>query len=99
MSEVGGDIGISLPNNQCQHRTLHIQKDVLPYELFLLLCPVSAALASIFRMRGNHSPLRGEAADVEGEGFAGEGAEGLRLAFHLRQKIMLSASISKVDTR
>ena len=24
------DIGILLPNNQRQHRTLHIQKDVLP---------------------------------------------------------------------
>ena len=27
------EIGISLPNNQCQHRTLHIRKDVLPYAL------------------------------------------------------------------
>ena len=44
------EIGISLPNNQRQHRTLHIQKDVLPYALCQLLCPVSAALASIFRM-------------------------------------------------
>ena len=26
-------IGILLPNNQRQHRTLHIQKDVLPYAL------------------------------------------------------------------
>ena len=26
------EIGILLPNNQRQHRTLHIQKDVLPYE-------------------------------------------------------------------
>ena len=25
------EIGILLPNNQRQHRTLHIQKDVLPY--------------------------------------------------------------------
>ena len=25
-------IGISVPNNQRQHRTLHIQKDVLPYD-------------------------------------------------------------------
>jgi len=28
-----GWIGILLPNNQRQHRTLHIQKDVLPYAL------------------------------------------------------------------
>ena len=42
-------IGISSPNNQRQHRTLHIQKDVLPYALCYLLCPASAALASIFR--------------------------------------------------
>ena len=28
-----GEIGILLPNNQRQHRTLHIQKDVLPYVL------------------------------------------------------------------
>ena len=39
-------IGILLPNNQHHH----IQKDVLPYALCQLLCPVSAALASIFRM-------------------------------------------------
>ena len=26
-------IGILLPNNQRKHRTLHIQKDVLPYAL------------------------------------------------------------------
>ena len=25
------EIGILFPNNQRQHRTLHIQKDVLPY--------------------------------------------------------------------
>jgi hypothetical protein len=41
-------IGILLPNNQRQHRTLHIQEDVLPYALCWLLCPVSAARASIF---------------------------------------------------
>ena len=41
---------ISLPNNQRHHRTLHIQKDVLPYALSYSLCPVSAALASISRM-------------------------------------------------
>ena len=27
------EIGILLPNNQRQHRTLHIQRDVLPYAL------------------------------------------------------------------
>ena len=27
------EIGNLLPNNQRQHRTLHIQKDVLPYAL------------------------------------------------------------------
>jgi len=31
--EAGRKIGILLPNNQRQHRTLHIQKDVLPYAL------------------------------------------------------------------
>ena len=35
-----------LPKNQGQH----IQEDVLPYALCQLQCPVSAALASIFRM-------------------------------------------------
>jgi len=45
-----GEIVILLPTNQRQHRTLHIQKDVLPYALCQLLCPVPAALASIFRM-------------------------------------------------
>ena len=44
------EIGILLPNNLRQHRTLHIQKDVLPFSLCKLLCPVSADLASIFRM-------------------------------------------------
>ena len=44
------EIGILLPNNRRQHRTLHIQKDVLPYALCSLLCPVPAAVASIFRM-------------------------------------------------
>ena len=27
------EIGVLLPDNQRQHRTLHIQKDVLPYAL------------------------------------------------------------------
>ena len=45
-----GENGILLPNNQRQHRTLHIQKNVLPYALCWLLCPVSAALASFSRM-------------------------------------------------
>ena len=27
------EVDIFLPNNQCQHCTLHIQKDVLPYAL------------------------------------------------------------------
>jgi len=44
------ETGILLPNNQLQHRTLHIQNDVLPYVLCWLLCPVLAALASIFRL-------------------------------------------------
>ena len=44
------EIQMLLPNNQRQHRTLHIQKDVLPYSLCWLLCPFSAALASIFRV-------------------------------------------------
>ena len=50
--EGGGcrDIGISCLNNQRQHCTLHVPQDVLPYALCWLLCPVSAALASIFRM-------------------------------------------------
>ena len=43
-------LGISSPSKLRQHRTLHTQKDVLPYALCQLLCPVSAALASIFRM-------------------------------------------------
>jgi hypothetical protein len=43
-------IGILLPNNQRQRRTSHIQKDVPPYALCLLPCPVSAALARIFQM-------------------------------------------------
>ena len=41
------EIGILFPSNQRQHRTLYIQKNVLPYALCYLLCPVSAALSSI----------------------------------------------------
>jgi len=44
------EIGISLPNHQHQHCTLHVQQDVLPYALGQLLCPASAAGASIFQM-------------------------------------------------
>ena len=47
-----------LPNNQRQHRTLHVQMDVLSYALYRLLCPVSAALASIFRMDSISTPYR-----------------------------------------
>ena len=38
------EIGISLP----VHRTLHIEKVVLPYTLCYLLCPVSAASTLMF---------------------------------------------------
>jgi len=60
------EICVLLPNSKRQHRTLHAQKDELTYALCRrtccpthwasycapcqLLCPVSAALASIFRM-------------------------------------------------
>ena len=43
------EIGTLLPNNQRQHRTLHIHEDVLPYALCWVLHPVSAALASSVR--------------------------------------------------
>ena len=45
--EVKKEVGILLPKNQRQHRTLHIQENVLPYALCCLLCPLSAALASM----------------------------------------------------
>ena len=45
-----GSLISTLPNSQRQHRTLHIQKDVQPYAWCWLLCTVSDALASIFRM-------------------------------------------------
>jgi len=44
------EIDILLPNDQRQHRTLHIQKDVLPDALCQLLCPLSAAPAGILWM-------------------------------------------------
>jgi len=44
------EIGILLPVNQRQHRTLHIQKDVLPCALRSLPWSVSAARASLFWM-------------------------------------------------
>ena len=63
----GMEIGISLRNNQRQYRTLHVQKDVLPYALCWLLCPVSTALASIKRVRSQaFSPTH-----VFGPGLAG----------------------------
>jgi len=43
------EINMLLLNKQRQPRTLHIQGDMLPYVCYLL-CPVSAALASISRM-------------------------------------------------
>ena len=49
-STTGSEIGILVPNNRRQHSPLHTQKDVRPHALWKLLCPVSAALASIFRM-------------------------------------------------
>jgi len=48
--EPAREIGMLLPNNQRQHRTLYNQKDVLPYALCWLRGPVPAALARIFRM-------------------------------------------------
>ena len=50
-----------LPNNQRQHRTLHIQKDALLYALCYSRCPVSADIASVSRMdsistSSNHLP-------------------------------------------
>ena len=57
------EIGIVLPNNQGQHRTLHIQRDVLPHALCCFLWPLSVALARIFRMDSistpRSQPLRG----------------------------------------
>ena len=44
------EMGILLPNNQRQHRTLQIQKDELPYAVCWSLRPESASLASIFQM-------------------------------------------------
>ena len=46
------ELGILLPNNQRQHRTLHTQQDVLPcaMRIVLVTVPVSAILSSIFRM-------------------------------------------------
>jgi len=51
-----GDVGILLPNNQRQHRTLHIQKDVLSYALcWLLLGRVGAQLLELVG-RDGHRP-------------------------------------------
>ena len=47
------EIGISLPINQRQHRTLHIQKDVLPHAVG----SVSAALASMPTLTPSSDPL------------------------------------------
>jgi hypothetical protein len=47
-------IGILLPNNQRQHRTLHIQKDVLPYalrEMSAMLTSWASKSCCIFQTR------------------------------------------------
>ena len=67
------EIGILLPNKQHQHRTFRrmccpthcVQKDVLPCALCWLLCPVSAALASILRMDSISTSYNGES-DFQG---------------------------------
>ena len=74
------EIGVFLPNNQ-RHRTLHIQKDVLPYALCYLLCPVSAALASIFRIdsisTSYHMPSKGAEVTCERENEPPHGPTGI----------------------
>ena len=42
-------IGIFLPNNQRQHRSLHVQEDVLPYALCSLLRPCQPLLRAFSR--------------------------------------------------
>ena len=66
------NIDIQLPNNQRQHRTVNIQKNVLPYALCHLLCPVSAALASIFRLNLISTSFTGAA-------HGGAGTEGTKI--------------------
>ena len=46
------EIGIILPNNQRQHRTMHIQKDVPPYALSYLLCHVPPTQRESLFMEG-----------------------------------------------
>ena len=46
------EIGILLPNNKRQHRTLHIQKDVLPHAL----CSHDLASAKRRKRANNLSP-------------------------------------------
>ena len=73
-SDLGREVGIILPNNQRQHRTLHIQKDELPYALCYLLCPVSAALAHIFRLDSISTSCQAsiQGSEVQGSGFRPE---------------------------
>ena len=54
--------------NKRQHRTFHIQKDVLPYASSSLPCHVSAALACMFRMDSTHLHLTLCPLSVEGSG-------------------------------
>ena len=39
------DMGNLLPSNQRQHRSLHVEKDVLPYALCQLLCPIQKSVS------------------------------------------------------
>jgi len=57
------EIGILLPNNQRQHRTLYIQEDALPYALCYAATLPTISPASRARYRGtslirNRTPLR-----------------------------------------
>ena len=55
-----GEIGVFFPNNQRQHRRLHVQQDLPPYAFCYWLCPVSAALAKISRMDSISTSIKSE---------------------------------------
>ena len=42
---MGNLLGNLLPSNQRQHRSLHVEKDVLPYALCQLLCPIHKSVS------------------------------------------------------
>jgi hypothetical protein len=89
-TEIGIEIGIVLPNNQRQPRTLPAQTDALSYALCYSLCPVSAALVGFYRMDSSSTFFRMELISTSGMDSISTSYRGISLK---RNRPLPSASI------